>query len=317
MICNIVKFDGANKHTVVAYKDGPFRKELEAAGATVIIAPEGKGEETSFEMDAIHIHSGGGISTMALNLGKAFPVIETIHSPIRSPMPAEFVRQRIGVTDAVTGMNQNCSTIHNGVDFSQLEITRTVEEIKKELNIRENIPVVGRLGRVGKDKCLEEWLLTCYYLQIQGFDFTPLIVGAEASGLNGYVGKLKLMAESLPVKGVIWAGHKDDVANYLQVMNVFLYPSPTEGFGMVFVEAMHAGAVVVTYDNDVAREVAGGFAILETNSIDGLMRGVLKALDVNVRDAIVPLAQSWVEENFDAERMSRDYQDIYKKILTK
>jgi len=314
VVRNIAKFDKKNSHTVIAYKDGPFRKELEAAGATVIIAPKEKEEEVSFEIDLIHIHSGGAMSEMALSMGKRFPVIETIHSPIRSPMPGEFIRQRVGVTDAVSRINANCVTIHNGVDFSTLQANRSVEEIKRELGIRKNVPVIGRLGRVGKDKCLEEWLLACYYLQRQGLEFIPLIVGGEASGLNGYIGKLKLMAESLPVKGVIWAGHKDDVANYLQAMDVFLYPSPTEGFGMVFVEAMHAGVVVVTYDNDVTREVAGGFAVLESSNIAGLICGVMKALDVNVRDAIIPLAQSWVEEQFDAERMSKDYQDLYERI---
>ena len=64
--------------------------------------------------------------------------------------------------------------------------------------------------------------------------------------------------------------------------NVFLYPSPTEGFGLVFAEAMYCGSVLVTYDNEVTREVAGGFAILETNSIEGLERGVNRALDINM-----------------------------------
>jgi glycosyltransferase involved in cell wall biosynthesis len=315
VIRNIIKYDTKNKHTVIAYKDGPFKKELEAVGGTVQGATEDQ-KETEFEADVIHVHTGGGLSEMAISLGRQFPVIETIHSPVRSMIPPEFVRQRVGVTEAVARMNADCITIHNGIDFSSMQITRSKEDIKKELGIRENVPVVGRLGRVGKDKCLEEWLLACYYLQKRGLEFIPLIVGGEASGLNGYVGKLKLMAESLPVKGVVWAGHKDDVANYLQVMDVFLYPSPTEGFGMVFVEAMHCESVVVTYDNDVSREIAGGFAVLETNSIEGLINGVIKALDISVRDAIIPLAQSWVQDQFDAERMSEDYQELYEKILS-
>jgi glycosyltransferase involved in cell wall biosynthesis len=64
----------------------------------------------------------------------------------------------------------------------------------------------------------------------------------------------------------------------------------------------------------VTREIAGGYAILETNSIDGLVLGTIKALDINIRDAIIPLAQSWVEEQFDAERMSKDYQELYERI---
>lgn len=312
VIHNIIKYDDQNEHTVVAFQDGPFRQEFEKVGAKIIFAP--KEGEIDFEADLIHIHTGGAMSDMAQSLGKIFPVIETIHSPVRSPMSDSVIKLRVGVTEAVSRMNSNCVTIHNGVDFSQLEPDRYPEDVKRELGIPEGVPVIGRLGRIGKDKCLEEWLLACYYLQKQGVEFIPLIVGGEAAGLEGYVGKLKLMVASLPVKGVIWAGHHADVANYLQVMDVFLYPSPTEGFGLVFVEAMHAGAVVVTYDTDVTREICGGFSVLTENSIPGLVFGVQKALDVNMRDAIVPLAQSWVREQFDARRMVREYQEVYARF---
>ena len=230
MIANIIKFDKKNTHSILTYKDGPFRKELE--GVDIIMPPKEKDAMLDFETDIIHIHSGGGISELAMSVSKGFPIIETIHSPVRSPIRKEFITQRVGVTEAVSRMNDECITIHNGLDFSKLMPTREADEVKKELGIARNVSIVGRLGRIGKDKCLEEWLLTCYKLQQMGLEFVPLVVGGEASGLDGYVGKLKLMAASLPVKGVIWAGHKADVANYLQIMDVFLYPSPTEGFGL-------------------------------------------------------------------------------------
>lgn len=312
VIRNLIKFDDKNKHKVITYKDGPFKKEFEAIGAEVVFMPK----EGTIDMDAdiIHIHSGGAVSEMAMSLGKNFPVIETIHSPVRSPMAKEFITQRVGVTDAVSRMNDNCFTIHNGVDFSALEATRAREEIRAELSIDKNAMVIGRLGRIGKDKCLEEWILTCYYLQMMGVDFVPVIVGAEAQGLDGYIGKLKLMAASLPVKGIKWVGHKDDVANYLQAMDVFLYPSPTEGFGLVFMEAINAGCVVVTYKNDVTMELLGGYSVLTEKSIPALVDGVIKAMSINMRDEIIPIAQQWIIDNYSAERMALDYQDLYAKF---
>jgi hypothetical protein len=221
VIRNLIKFDSENKHRVITYKDGPFKKEFEAIGAEVIFMPK----EGTIDLDAdiLHVHSGGAVSEMAMSLGKAFTVIETIHSPIRSPMTKEFITQRVGVTEVVSRMNENCVTIHNGVDFSTLMETKTREEIRAELGIDNGATVVGRLGRVGKDKCMEEWILACYYLQQRGINIVPMIVGAEAQGLDGYIGKLKLMAASLPVKNIIWAGHKDDVANYLRQRDSDLY----------------------------------------------------------------------------------------------
>ncbi len=112
---------------------------------------------------------------------------------------------------------------------------------------------------------------------------------------------MKLMAASLPVKGVIWAGHKADVANYMQIMDVFLYPSPAEGFGLVFAEAMLAESVVVTYRNKVTMEVAGGYAVLTEEIVPGIVAGVKKALDINIRDAIIRCPRDFVVQELNAD----------------
>ena len=314
VIRNIAKFDKENEHTIIAYKDGPFRKELEAVGAKIIMPPKDK--SVDFDADILHIHSGGAISHVAMSLGNQLPVIETIHSPIRSPMPSSVIRQRVGVTDAVARMN-GAITIHNGIDIDDHFACVDPSVIKHGFGIPEGKLIIGRAGRIAHDKCLEEWLLTCYYLQRDGLDFIPLIVGGAKEEDKGYLGKLKLMAASLPVKGVIWAGHHADVANYMQIMDVFLYPSPTEGFGLVYVEAMLAGSVVVAYKNDVTMEVMGGYSILTEKSIQGLVEGVKRALNQSIRDEIQGIAPQFVRENYSAEHMAGEYHDLYEKIAAK
>ncbi len=311
VIRNIIKFDQKNNHRVIAYKEGPFRKELEDVGAVVIVPRRDIEEE--MEGDIIHIHSGGGISNMATFLGKAFPVIETIHSPLRSPMKDEYIRQRVGVSDVVTHLNSNCMTILNGIDTS-VAPDLDPDNVRASLGIPQGAIVVGRLGRLGPDKGLEDWLLACYRLQQQGFDFIPLIVGGEASGFNGtFQGRMKLMAESLPVRNVIWAGHKIDIHNYLQIMDIFLYPSPTEGFGLVFMEALLNACTVVTYKTDVTWELLAGYAILTEQSIDGLVDGMKKAFNPAYRDAYAGIGASFVEQHFNAEQMSLQYQELYER----
>lgn len=313
VVKSIIKFDKKNEHFVVSYKDGPFRKEFDKLGVQILMAGE---KEIDFDADIAHVHTGGAQSIMAMELGGRIPIIETIHSPVRSSMPDRLINQRVGVSSVVCRMNSKCITILNGIDIGELDADRYTEDVKRELGIPEGLLVVGRLGRIGKDKCLEEWLLTCYYLQMQGIEFVPLIVGGEAAGLDGYIGKLKLMAASLPVKNIVWAGHHADVANYLQVMDVFLYPSPTEGFGLVFAEAMHAGAVVVSYKNDVTMEVAGGYSVLTDKSIKGLVEGVKKALDIKIQDEIRPMARDFADQELSAERMVGQYQEVYEKIFS-
>ena len=311
VIGNLVKFDKDNEYTIVAYKDGKFRKYLEDNGAKIVMV-DGK-EEVDLEADVIHIHSGGGLSRMCYELGDKFPIIETIHSPIRSPMSNKFINQRIGVTDAVSKLNDNCKTIYNGLNIASLIPTVSPESIKKEIGIPEGTPVVGRLGRIGRDKGVEDYLIACHHLQREGFDFIPLIVGGEARDHAGYMGRMKLMAECLDIKNVKFIGHKDDVSNYFQIMDTFLYPSLTEGFGLVFAEAMLNEALVVAYKTDVTNELFGGYALLVEQNIQSLVDGVKRSFKQGIRDAMLPLAYDRIIKDFDAISMVAQYKELYER----
>lgn len=313
VIRSIIKHDKQNEHTVLVYKDGPFRSRLEEVGAKVIILDN---ENMDLEADVIHIHCGGGISQLAQHLAGQFPIVETIHSPVRSPMSSKVITQRVGVSEAVSKLNDKCMTIVNGLEFDELDPTRFRDEIREELGIPAGAVVVGRLGRLGRDKGLEDWLLACHYLQMRGYDIWPMIVGGEARDCEGYRGKLKLIAESLPVKNVVWVGHKDDVGNYLQAMDVFLYPSPTEGFGLVFAEAMYNNCAVVTWKTPVTWELFAGYAVFvdKSNGIKGLVDEVEKVLrHTEYMSELGGNGCAFVESHYQAPLMSNRYQELYER----
>lgn len=313
IIRSIIKHDKVNEHTVLAYKPGPFKSKLEEVGAKVILMPE---DDLDLEADVIHTHCGGGRSRLADHLAGDFVIIETIHSPVRSPMGSDIITQRIGVSDAVSRMNDRCATILNGLEYDEIEPTRFRDEVREELGIHPSQIVIGRLGRVGRDKGLEDWLLMCGELQARGYDIVPLVVGGEARGCDGYIGKLKLMAECLPVKNVVWTGHHDDIGNYLQCMDVFLYPSPTEGFGLVFAEAMYNNCAVVTWQTPVTFELFGGYAVMVPQK-DGIIGLVDKMEDLlthpEYMSEIAGNGRIFVESEYQAQRMSEQYQEAYER----
>ena len=313
VVRNIIKYDKKNTHTIIAYEDGKFRKNLEEVGAKILMAPKDGETDLDIAADVIHIHSGGGLSQLAADVNGSFPVIETIHSPIRSPIPSKLISRRVGVCEAVARKNSNAIFIRNGIEVE--DPTRPREEMLAELGIPAGVPVVGRLGRLGYDKGLEEWLLACYYLQKKGFNFVPLIVGDEARDAKGYRGNLKLIAESLPVKNVIFVENKEDISNYLQLMDVFLYPSATEGFGLVIAEAIYNECVVVAYKNEVSMELFAGYALLadKERGIPELVRLVEHALyDSNIQDEVKGIGPAFIQSEYDAERMSLEYQELYE-----
>lgn len=339
VVAGIIRHDKENQHVIYSYKDGPMRKVFEEIGARVIVDD---GETTEdVNPNIIHIHTGGDASVMASCVKNSIPTIETVHSPVVSAVRDQWIEFRVGVSNVVTKMNRKCRTIYNGVDIDRLEkepknfdnIKTTIidHETGKENNVymtfRENhdIPqnafVVGRLGRIGFDKCMEEFLIACWLAQKTGLinDMHVVIVGDEAKNSVGHLAKMKVAAASLPLKNVHFVPAIECAGWAYQSMDLFLYPSPSEGFGLVFFEAMACGVPVLTWKTDLTSELLLGAAWLsnEQNSrclADDL---VYLALNKNIRDQLAAEGQKLALSTFTEERMSGEYQKLYAEIAKK
>ena len=312
---SIIKHDKKNTHTVYSYKDGPMNEILKAAGANVIIESK---ETVDMDCDIIHVHTGGSPSLIASHVKGLLPVIETIHSPCVSAIRDEWIDSRVGVSDVVTKLNRKCRTIHNGIDLDRLKQNIENVSLREVLNIPKDALIIGRLGRIGKDKCLEEWILACKKFQDSGHgkDAHFLIVGDEAANARGYLAKVKVMAASIPLKNVHFVKGTEFAGWAYQSMDIFLYPSPTEGFGLVYMEAAACGVPCILWDSDLAKELMMGAAYLAPNTIDGLAEA-LSYLWANqdVRHSLGVQGKINALGYFTAEKMSENYQALYQEVI--
>lgn len=319
VVAGIIRHDKKNEHTVFAYKSGPMREVLESAGAKVIVKDEVK--EPNLELDMIHAHTGGAESLILQGTKGLFPSIETIHSPVVSCMKDAYVTNRVGVSNVVTKMNRKCQTIYNGVDLGRLpEFSDRNDGFKaryrKEMGIPENAFVIGRIGRIATDKCVEEFLVACWKFQRNhsNADNIHILIGGDATE-PGYMSKVKIMAASFPLKNVHFTGEVENVMPVYGSMDVFLYPSPTEGFGLVYVEAMASGVPVIAWDNDVTREILMGSALLTNPSIDGLVNGLVSMYNSeSIRHNFGVQGYKTARENFTEDIMSANYQRLYASM---
>lgn len=330
VVLGIIKHDKKNKHVVFSYKDGPMRKPLEEAGATIQIDSEA---EVNIDCDIVHIHTGGASSHIASILKGEFLTIETVHSPVVSGVRDSFVHQRIGVTNKVSKMNRKCKTIYNGVDIDRLckrtewekMHPTTVDSFDKvhEVSLRDvlGIPrdalVIGRLGRLGYDKNVEEFMIACWKFQKENPDCHILIVGDEAKTAGGYLAKIKVSCASLPLKNVHFLPAMEEVGLAYEAMDIFLYPSQTEGFGLVYAEAMACGVPLVTWKNEVTEELFTGHAILTEPTIEGLVKGLNLLKDPDIRDEFGEIGHLLIRSEFTDEIMSENYQKLYVETAQK
>ncbi|MGG6270194.1 glycosyltransferase family 4 protein [Leptolyngbya sp. AN03gr2] len=108
----------------------------------------------------------------------------------------------------------------------------------------------------------------------------------------------------------------DQVAQFYQEADVFVYPSHYEGFGMPVLEAMTLGAPVVTSNSSSLPEVAGDAAILvDPNNVEQLAESILKVIrDRQFRSSLVQKGREQAKL-FSWEKTAKKTLNAYRSIL--
>jgi glycosyltransferase involved in cell wall biosynthesis len=142
----------------------------------------------------------------------------------------------------VGGDERKYVTIHNGVDMAQFNPRRTLT--KPAVGLRDDLPAIGTVCRLLEpDKGVAVLLEAMAQLRRPSgaLPCQLLIVGEGPARrqLRDLGAKLDLLP------WVVFAGMRRDVAEVLPLLEIFVLPSLSEGFGIAIVEAMAAGRPVV------------------------------------------------------------------------
>ncbi|NMM63687.1 glycosyltransferase family 1 protein [Clostridium sp. P21] len=138
----------------------------------------------------------------------------------------------------------NYRVIKNAIDAERYVFNEAVrDKVRKDLNI-ENKLVVGHVGRFTYPKNHKFLIELFYEIQKQNEDSILLLVG---DGELRY--QIEKQINSLGIKNkVILTGVVPNVNDYIQAMDVFVFPSIFEGLGMVAIEAQAAGLRCIVSD---------------------------------------------------------------------
>ena len=203
----------------------------------------------------------------------------------------------------------------NGVDLGRF--APGPSQIRKELKIPREAPVIGFVGRLTADKGLPELLEAfaailnheprAYLLLVGWFDGAEdaLDVGARAR-IEGH-------------PRIVCTGFVRDTAPYYRAMNLMVLPSWREGFPNVVLEAAASGVpVVATYctgsRDAVIPEVTGllvppGYPHAICEAVVGLLR------DPDRRRRMSAAARRWVVENYEDRRVLGMAVAFYLKLM--
>ena len=104
-------------------------------------------------------------------------------------------------------------------------------------------------------------------------------------------------------------------------MDLFVFPSHAEAFGLVLIEAMAAGLPIVTSNCDgvldVVEDGVNAF-MLDPTDVDGIAEKiVLLAQDLQLRRRFSTASLELARKRFDLNRMADEIEQLYSRLIQK
>jgi glycosyltransferase involved in cell wall biosynthesis len=207
--------------------------------------------------------------------------------------------------------------VYNGVEerFRQRLAPADLDRWLRQLEVR--LPYLLFVGNPKPHKNLENVLRGYARAQaLQPFAAGLVCVGSRDPAQDF---KLRLLAEQLGVGGRLQlVGHvaSEALPALYQGASLFLYPTLYEGFGLPVVEAMAAGAPVVTSNNSALREIAEGYAhLVDPLDVEELARAIVRCMgDVEYRESLAKLGLRRAAD-FRWERTAEKTRETYLAAL--
>ncbi len=196
--------------------------------------------------------------------------LKTVHNlSLRTYVPCEDVRLAL----RAEGFD-NLELLPKGVDTHLFDPNRRDEALRTNWGASEVAPVGMFVGRIAAEKNLPLAARAFRLMAERAPDFCGVFVGDGP--------KRDELAEQYPEFHFVGAKYGEDLARHYASADIFVFPSTTETFGNVILEAMASGLVTVAYDYVAAREHiqngVNGFTA-EFEQEDALLESCLHALD--------------------------------------
>ena len=203
----------------------------------------------------------------------------------------------------------NYKVIHNAIDskkFSFCSIKR--KEIREKLGINDKF-VIGHVGRMTKPK--NHTFLLRIFLEVRKIrkDAVLLLIGDGElrSSMEKEIRNLGIMDKVLAL------GSKNNIQDYYQAMDVFVFPSLWEGLGIVCIEAQASGLPCVVSEN-VPKEIDLGENLIHVmNLSDGEKKwaDVISSVSTNFRYG---RQEAVCRAGYDIEENAMLLEDFYSMI---
>ena len=260
-----------------------------------------------------------GISRKIFKLIEKFICTLSTHIRSQSPKNMQFaIDEKLCKADKISVIGIG-GTI--GVDLKEcdcIDKEKTRKELREKYKIPEDAFVYGFVGRVNKDKGINEYISAFEKLREKYNNIYLALVGNidDKNPINS-----ELMNKAQNDDRVIFTGivPANEVYSYMSMMDVLVHPTYREGFGKVIQEGMGMGLPIITTDipgpSEVIENNISGILAEVKNSDDLAEKMELIYNDENMRNSFAKEGRLRAEKYFDRPIMLDNIACEMEKIL--
>lgn len=283
----------------------------------------------------VHTHStkAGFLGRLAAYLARVPVIIHTVHSvpfemdgDLKSRFYVALERLVGPITDRVVCVGhelcrevaewrivpkEKLLTIYSGIDFPSYVAQRPALEVKRELGVEEAWPIVGSVGRLSEQKA-QHYLVEATALLKDKYPKMKLLLVGQGE-LQQLVEK---QTQQLGLSShILFLGQRDDIADILNVFDIYAMSSRWEGVGRALTEAMYwALPIVATAVNGVVELIVHEETGLLVPPHDPkALAGAIDrlALDPQLARRLGSNAQRKARDLMDGEQMIMAIEELY------
>ena len=219
---------------------------------------------------------------------------------------AEFY-QSVGVPASLI------TVIPNGIPLVSEPPDRSY--LRRELGFSENERIVGYVGRLARQKRLED-VIWAFQLLRQVVDSCRLVLIGDGPERDA----LALLAQKLDCRGqMVFAGHREDAYRLMQGLDAICLASEFEGMSNSLMEAMSLGIPAVVSDIAPNRELIQHEQtglLFPVGKAPELTRSLQRILnDSASAQSMASAARQYLQEFHSVEKMVASHCRLYERVL--
>lgn len=270
--------------------------------------------------------------------GLKTPLIFTKHMGsyiIKKDLLHRWIYSRVNIATAISSViaknlvettpliKEKILLLHNGIDTNYFNPS-TVDQkvVRNEFKIGEKEILIGMMARFSPGKGHEEFIYSAKELIKKYDNLRFMIIGEPSKGEDKYAAEIKTLASNLDIKNkIIFTGFRKDSPAVLSALDIFVFPSHAEAFGLALVEAMSMAKPSVCSNSDGVLDIAvdnvTSFLFEKKNWKDLSEKMELLIVNENLRNEFGKAARKRAVDMFDLRLYTKNLIDLYEQIIQK